>query len=185
MKIQLRLEKLWKRARVERSCFSLEKISDRFILVKLVFDYDKVKDYYGRLVWCFYGEAEPLIIYFDKSRETYTSEEVLLPNELTFFVDSFSNKFVQNPQIRTSGLPALSLTTVEGIDHDFLVQERGELTVAYKDNSIYCLFNASQPDEIVQVGENIGFYFSNKMLSEIKLQLTDHDKLILQQAHLI
>ncbi|MEK4043313.1 hypothetical protein NSU18_06585 [Paenibacillus sp. FSL H8-0048] len=40
-------------------------------------------------------------------------------------------------------------------------------------------------DEIVQVGENIDFYFSNKMLSGIKLQLTDHDNLLLQQAHLI
>lgn len=68
---------------------------------------------------------------------------------------------------------------------DFLVEERGELTVAYKDNNIYCLLNAGQPDDIVQAGENIGFYFSNKMLSGIKLQLTDHDMLLLQQVHLI
>lgn len=71
------------------------------------------------------------------------------------------------------------------MDDDYLIKEKGELTVAYKDKSIFCLLNASQPDEIVQVGENISFYFSNKMLSGIKLQLTDHDKLLLQQAHLI
>lgn len=180
----LKIEELLNTRNVQ-TLFDLEIITDNFVLVKVAFEYEKIKDYYGRYVWRFYDEAEPLTIYFDARKDTYTGEEVLLPRELTFFIDSFSKGFGDFLENSAIGFPTFSLTTVEIMSDGFSIEEKGKLALFYNENSIICKLNSSEPDELIQVGGNIEFYFSKKQLSGIKLELNDNDKILLKQAHLI
>ncbi|AIQ69907.1 hypothetical protein [Paenibacillus graminis] len=171
---------------IQETSLDIDVIGDGFALVRINFQYEQPKDYYGRCEWRFYNEAEPVTFYFNKRRDIISDLELLLPSELTFFIDRFNESQRQHKDIPFfNGFPLFQLINSNVMSDGFSFEEKGGIFIDYYDDCIVCSLRSIEFDTVSRVSDNVDFLFNQENFAGVKLNLNNQHKLLLQGASLI